>query len=194
MKLHRLHCTGCFPSLSRVWHYLTIIREGLWTYGSCGNPLERAHPLFPWAPALPFQPWRDILGPHCSRPFLPKACLFSSHFCSANFLLSFPSPPSLLTFAKMCAAPDAQLYNTQGVPRGEQSIPVQDFAELLTSLRALHIVKKGTSHVEFPNPRPGHTSRDIYNTNIPQSEFPEPKDPLAPLAVTPPLSDTFQSG
>lgn len=90
----------------------------------------------------------------------------------------------------------------RGIPDGEQNVPVWDFAELLISLRALQIVKKGMTHARFPDPiRPGNTSKDICNINISKSEFPESdsgysaqaKDNLAPLAVTPPLLDTFQS-
>lgn len=201
MKLHRLHCTGCFPSLSRVRRYLTTVRKGFWTYGSCGNP-PGAHPLLPGAPA----PTLSAPAGHSRHSLLtalpPTGLLVRPPllFCTLPAFLPEPPVSAHVCQNRLPAALTLSCTALQGVPRGEQSAPVQDSTELLASLRALHTVKKGMLHTGFPNPRPGHTSRDIYNLNIPESEFPEPdsgysaqaKDPVAPLAMTP-LSDTFQS-
>lgn len=77
---------------------------------------------------------------HCSLPFLPQACLFSSYFYSANCNFLPSSSPSLLLFATMyCLQPIKPNYITLiGVSCRKQDIPIQDFSELLTSLRTLY--------------------------------------------------------
>lgn len=77
---------------------------------------------------------------HCSLPFLPQACLFSSYFYSANCNVLPNGSPSLLLFAKTYRwQPRKPNYITRiGVSCRKQNIPIQDFSELLMSLRTLY--------------------------------------------------------